>query len=220
MYILHNFAIVVATIGPACANAEEFEKMMLNGLNVARMNFSHGTHDAHASNLKMMRQVAAKLNKPLCVLQDLQGIISTSVNIQGPKIRIGKLINDAPVKLIPGKQITITTDAKYLGNESKVGTTYLHLAHDARIGSTILIDDGLLQLKVLSKQLLVPEMASVGDELLCEVVIGGQLSNSKGINLPGNNYVYTNNYNRYSLVGTSLDRKGCARFAIWLAAGY
>jgi pyruvate kinase len=142
------------------------EKLLDAGMDVARLNFSHGTHADHQAVLDRLRAASLKVRKAVGVLGDLQG----------PKIRTGKLEKGA-VELIEGKEISITTDESVLGTQELVSTTYPHLASDVNVGDRILLDDGLLELKVLStdKKALIRT----------EIIHGGTLKNNKGINLPG-----------------------------------
>ncbi len=159
-------AKIVCTLGPASSSQEMLEKLIHAGMDVARLNFSHGTHADHLATIERLRAAQLKVRKPVGILGDLQG----------PKIRTGKLENGA-VELIEGKEISITMSETFLGNVDLIGTTYLHLAADVNVGDRILLDDGLLELKVLAtdkKQL-----------LRAEIIHGGMLKNNKGINLPG-----------------------------------
>ena len=160
-------AKIVATIGPATATPEALEQLLLNGVDVARLNFSHGQHEDHARTIGRIRAASRHIGRPVAVLQDLQG----------PKIRTGPLkAGRAGVTLVPGRTITITTAGEVVGDDQLVSTTYAHLAEDVTAGDRLLIDDGLLELKVLSTD---------GVQLSAEVVEGGTLGEHKGINLPG-----------------------------------
>lgn len=154
---------IVCTLGPASSSVETLEKMIRAGMNVARLNFSHGTHEDHLEMMGRVRTAAANVGEPVAILQDLQG----------PKIRSGMLA--APVLLHDGDRFTITTD-DIIGNAERVSTTYKHLAHDVKLGDTILMDDGLLQFRV---------QEVIGSDVITEVVHGGLLKDHKGINLPG-----------------------------------
>jgi pyruvate kinase len=142
------------------------EKLLDAGMDVARLNFSHGTHADHQAVLDRLRAASLKVRKAVGVLGDLQG----------PKIRTGKLEKGA-IELVEGKEISITTDESVLGTQELVSTTYPHLAADVNVGDRILLDDGLLELKVLAT-----DKKSL---IRTEVVHGGTLKNNKGINLPG-----------------------------------
>lgn len=157
---------IVCTIGPATGTEEKIEQLIRNGMNVARLNFSHGTHQQHARVIELIRSVSEKTAQPVAILQDLQG----------PKIRVGEIAGNSII-LKKGKLINITTDP-IPGTPEKISTTYKNLAKDVQPGDSILLDDGLLQLKTLSTD---------GTDVVCEIIEGGELSSHKGINLPGAN---------------------------------
>lgn len=156
---------IVCTIGPASSSDEKLEQLMRAGMNVARLNFSHGTHEEHLLVLQRIRSIAERLGCSIAILQDLQG----------PKIRTGPLQNGQPVKLVDGAPLTITT-RPLAGNEQIVSTTYQQLPHDVQPGDRILLDDGLMELRVLDAS---------ETEVHCLVEHGGLLKEHKGINLPG-----------------------------------
>jgi pyruvate kinase len=159
-------AKIVCTIGPASTSQEMLERLLSAGMDVARLNFSHGTHEQHRDVIEKLRAASLKVRKAVGILGDLQG----------PKIRTGKLVKGS-TDLIEGKEFQITTDETVPGTDDIVSTTYPHLAADVNPGDRILLDDGLLELKVIStdkKQL-----------IRTEVIHGGILKNNKGINLPG-----------------------------------
>src|SRR6202041_2596143 len=158
-------AKIVATLGPASNTPETFRKLVRAGLDVARLNFSHGTHEQKAELIRMVRTIAKEERKPICILADLQG----------PKIRTGKLKGHKPVQLITGKRLTITP-REIEGNAALVGTTFKTLAENLEPGSRILLSDGLIELRVHSVK---------GGDVTCEIVNGGTLGENKGINLPG-----------------------------------
>jgi pyruvate kinase len=155
---------IVCTIGPASESEDVMRRMMQAGMDVARLNFSHGTHEDHGRRIERLRRVAAQLRRPLAILLDLQG----------PKIRTGRLQGEA-VELVAGRAITITT-RDVLGTAEVISTTYEGLPADAKVGDRILLDDGLMELHVVA----VDE-----DEVRCEIITGGTLKEHKGINLPG-----------------------------------
>src|SRR5512133_2543055 len=160
-------AKIVATLGPACSDPDLLVKLLEHGVDVARLNFSHGRHEDHAQVLDRIRAASRHLGKAVAVLQDLQG----------PKIRTGPLAaGRAGVELETGAELEITTEGEILGDARRVSTTYPHLAEDARAGDRLLIDDGLIELRVLD---------SDGVRLRAEVIEGGVLGEHKGINLPG-----------------------------------
>ena len=133
-------AKIVATIGPACQDNETIERFLTVGMDVARLNFSHGSHADHAGVIARIRTASRHQRRAVALLQDLQG----------PKIRTGKLkAGRAGVQLVPGATLTITVDEGVVGDANLVSTTYAHLAEDVKPGDRILMDDGLLELRVL-----------------------------------------------------------------------
>jgi pyruvate kinase len=160
-------AKIVATIGPASQDGEMLEKLVEAGMNVARMNFSHGTHEQHAERIALIRKVAEKLGKPVGILQDLQG----------PKIRVGQL--DEPIQLSEGETVILyATGTAPPGNgEKKIPVDFRQLFDSVRTSDRLLLDDGRLALEVLSVQ--------DRHALTAKVIVGGPLSSHKGINLPG-----------------------------------
>lgn len=156
---------IVCTIGPATESEEQLEQLVLAGMNVARLNFSHGAHEAHAAVIERVRRISERLHVPVAILLDLQG----------PKIRVGALQGGQPIKLVDGETVTITT-RRVPGTGSEIPTTYQLLAQDVKEGDRILLDDGLLELRVLSFD---------ATDVRCLVIHGGLLKEHKGINLPG-----------------------------------
>src|SRR6185312_5496304 len=156
---------IVCTLGPASNNESMLRDMMRLGMDVARLNFSHGTHDEHARTIERVRKVAEKEGRTICILQDLQG----------PKIRTGRLKYRTPVALKRGAHLVITP-RDIAGTAALVPTTFKTLAHEVQPGSRILLSDGLIELLVLSVK---------GEDVECEIVNGGMLGEHKGINLPG-----------------------------------
>jgi len=156
---------IVCTIGPATRSPRTLEKLLDAGMDVARLNFSHGSHSEHLRAIQMLRSTAQKLGKTMAILADLQG----------PKIRTGPLAGGVPVNLRAGQQFTITT-AKILGDSTRVNTTFLPLPREVHRGDRILLSDGLIELRVESVR---------RREVNCRVVNGGALGEHKGINLPG-----------------------------------
>ncbi len=155
---------IVCTIGPATNSERMIMRLIKAGMNVARLNFSHGTHSEHRKMILAIRKAAACLNKKIPILQDLQG----------PKLRVGKIKNGS-VELKNGNIVAITSD-NVIGDEHVIPSDYPYLSQDVQPGDTILLDDGLLQLKVMEKK---------SNQVLCRIVAGGILSDHKGINLPG-----------------------------------
>lgn len=156
---------IVATIGPASSSPEVVRRLLLAGMDVARLNFSHGTHETHATTIRTLRSVAQELGRPLTILQDLQG----------PKIRTGELQDHQPVELHPGEPFIITT-RPVVGTRACVSTTYTALPDDVRPGDRILLSDGLITLSVISVS---------GSDVHTTVIFGGELREKQGINLPG-----------------------------------
>jgi pyruvate kinase len=158
---------IVATLGPATDSAERILELITAGVNVIRLNFSHGVHSEHQRRIELVRAAAAQAKQPVAILLDLQG----------PKIRTGKLQNDSAVELTDGQQFVITTQ-DILGNAQRVSTTYQALPTDVRIGDRILLSDGLIELVVKETS---------ATEVITTVVNGGELRQRQGINLPGVN---------------------------------
>ena len=156
---------IVCTIGPATSSEERLEQLMRAGMNVARLNFSHSTQQEHGLVIERIRAISARLGYAVAILQDLQG----------PKIRTGALQDGRPVTLVDGAQLTITT-RDVVGDAELISTTYKPLPQDVKVGDRILLDDGLLELRVLSTS---------ETDVQCVVVHGGVLGEHKGINLPG-----------------------------------
>jgi pyruvate kinase len=158
-------AKIVATIGPATDTEESLEALLAAGVDVVRLNFSHGTHAEHARRLQMVRSIADRLHRPIAIMLDLQG----------PKIRTGTLEGGEPVTLARGQSFTITTD-DIEGTAERVSTTYPNLPTDCRTGDTVLVDDGKIKLIVTH---------TTPTDVEFQVVDGGVLKEHKGINLPG-----------------------------------
>ena len=156
---------IVCTIGPATRSPRMIRKLIAAGMDVARLNFSHGTHQEHAQSIVMLRDAAAEYKKPLAILADLQG----------PKIRTGALAGGGTVLLRAGQKFVITV-AKVLGDSTRVNTTFQPLPREVKSGDRILLSDGLIELRVEK---------TTRSEVICQVVNGGVLGEHKGINLPG-----------------------------------
>jgi pyruvate kinase len=163
-------AKIVATLGPASSSEEVFRQLVRAGLDVARLNFSHGSHEQKSALIKMVRKVSREEGKPICILADLQG----------PKIRTGKLVDHKPVLLVAGERLTITP-REIEGTKEIVGTTFTTLAENLEPGSQILLSDGLIELRVES----VGNIEDGRGDVVCEIINGGMLGENKGINLPG-----------------------------------
>jgi len=155
---------IVCTIGPACESEKLLTQMVISGMNVARINFSHGKHEEHKIKIDRLKKVRKSLKTPVAILLDTKG----------PEIRTGKL-ESAPVTLVSGSEFRLMTE-EIIGNEEKVSITYPPLYESLSVGNTLMIDDGLIELKV-------KEVSEA--EIVCEVVVGGALGNSKSINIPG-----------------------------------
>ncbi|QMV40748.1 pyruvate kinase [Cohnella cholangitidis] len=155
---------IVCTIGPSSESLENTKKLISAGMNVARLNFSHGDFEEHGTRMKTIRQACQDLNKTVAILLDTKG----------PEIRLGKL-KEEPIELVQGEYITLTTE-EILGDINRVPITYKELPSDISVGSTILIDDGLIGLTVVDIQ---------GTEIKCQIVNSGQIKSKKGVNVPG-----------------------------------
>ena len=158
-------AKIVCTLGPASRSPEMIDRLMRAGMDVARLNFSHGTREEHARTITHIREASGRHEKTIAILADLQG----------PKIRTGELEGGGPVLLQAGQAFTITT-ATRPGNGVSVSTTYQRLPQEVSKGDRILLADGLIELRVTGVR---------GNEVRTEVVNGGELGEHKGINLPG-----------------------------------
>ena len=157
---------IIATVGPVSSSPEMILRLMKAGVDIFRLNFSHGENSQKLELIRIIRQVSDKLGHQAGILGDLQG----------PKIRTGKMTGDGML-LTKGQEVVITTD-DVLGGDGIIPTIYRSLPHDVHPGSRILLDDGLLELKVIALE---------GERVRCLVVAGGLLKNNKGINLPGVN---------------------------------
>ncbi len=160
---IHKMARIVCTIGPSSSSPEIIEKLVLAGMDVARLNFSHGNYEAHEQALNYIRAAEKKWKRPIAVMMDLCG----------PKIRCGEM-QDGKVQLTPGHKVIIQA-SPIIGTAERFSTIAPEILTDLRQGDPILLDDGLLEIKV--------EKAGV-DEVICKVVRGGVLGSHKGINLP------------------------------------
>ncbi len=161
----HRRTKIVATLGPASAHADTIKRLIEAGVDVFRLNFSHGTRDVHRTNIELIRQEARASGHPVGVLQDLQG----------PKIRVG-VFADGSVELTEGSSFDLTCGDDRPGDTSRVGVTYKNLYNDVKVGDTLLLDDGRLALQI---------EALHGETIKTSVTLGGSLSNNKGINIPG-----------------------------------
>ena len=158
-------AKIICTIGPACHSEAAMRDLLRLGMDVARLNFSHGTHEDHARNIQRLRRAAEKENRTVCILQDLQG----------PKIRTGLLERHEPVLLKTGSTVVITP-RNVAGTATRIATTFPALAREVAPGTRILLCDGLIELRVRTVR---------GADVVCDVLNGGMVGEHKGINLPG-----------------------------------
>ena len=157
---------IVATIGPATSSPDVLRSLIEAGATTLRLNFSHGTHDDHQRSIRLIRQLSFELNQPVGILQDLQG----------PKIRLGRF-EDGSIVLKTGDRYILTSNLM-TGNQTMNCVTYDLLAEEVPAGATILLDDGRVEMRV-------EEVKRSAGELHCQVVVGGVLSNNKGVNFPG-----------------------------------
>lgn len=155
---------IICTIGPASQNPETIKKLILAGMNVARLNFSHGSYEEQANKFHMIQDASNELGIPVAILQDTKG----------PEIRLRDFANGKE-ELKAGQKFTLTTD-EIAGTNEKVSITYKNLPNDVEEGMAILLDDGLIELKV--------DKVSATD-IECTVINGGFISNKKGVNVPG-----------------------------------
>ena len=161
---MNRRAKIIATLGPASSDKNTIKKLLTAGMDVARINFSHGNHEDHAQVIGILRENARELNRSVTILQDLSG----------PKIRTGEF-ETIPVTLVEGKEYILTTE-KIIGTDQKANVTYPDLPASVEVGGRILLDDGKLELAVKSVE---------GNNVVTEVIQGGLLKPHKGVNLPG-----------------------------------
>ena len=164
-----RFAKIVCTLGPSSSSKTMIRKLIMAGMNVARLNFSHGTHDSHLELIHLIRECASETCKPVAILQDLQG----------PKLRVGDL-PAGQVQLNAGKSVKLFTagdhPADYLGDDLALPLEVPNLTRAVKAGNRILLDDGKLELQVVN----------VSNEIVeTRVILGGILKSHKGVNLPG-----------------------------------
>ena len=155
---------IICTIGPASESEEKLRELMQAGMNVARFNFSHGTHEEHKKKFDRVLKVSNELELP----------VATMLDTKGPEIRL-KDIEGGRTELVAGQKFILTTE-ELLGNNEKVSITYKNLKNDVSVGTTILIDDGLIEMMV---------DAIEETDIICTVINGGPISNHKGVNVPG-----------------------------------
>jgi len=156
---------IVCTMGPSTEDDEILRQLILHGMNVARFNFSHGSHEYHRNNIARVRRISEELSIPVAIMLDTKG----------PEIRTGELENHEPVTFKRGDKVVITTEEGVIGNASRFSLDYKKLSEEVERGSVILIDDGLLGFEVQSVD---------GDDMTCLVTNGGELGEHKGVNVP------------------------------------
>lgn len=159
-------AKIICTIGPAVHSPEAIAQLIVQGMDAARLNFSHGSYEDHAQTIAWLRAASIRLRKPVAIVADLQG----------PKIRTGETGDGNPVELRAGQRFVLTTET-VAGSAEAMSVTYPYLPHDVNPGDRILLDDGLLELRVVS--------TDKTSRVETEVIVGGPLGEHKGINLPG-----------------------------------
>lgn len=159
-----NRTKIVATLGPASNSPDVIRKMVSAGMSVARLNFSHGGYEQHKITIDNLRKISRELDTPITILQDLQG----------PKIRVCNL-PQGEIPLKEGEELILIPNAEYHEQTNTVGLDYPDLAEEAKVGSQILLDDGLLELEITKVE---------GHAVHCVVVEGGFLKSRKGVNIP------------------------------------
>ena len=156
---------IICTMGPATDDDDVLRELMRNGMNVARFNFSHGSHDYHRNNIERVRRISAEEGVTVAILLDTKG----------PEIRTGELVDHQKVVLETGKTVVLTTE-QVAGTAQRVSISYAGLPQDVQPGSSILLDDGLIGLEVERVE---------GADIFCKILNGGELSERKGVNVPG-----------------------------------
>ena len=154
---------IICTIGPASANEKTLTGMLKAGMNVARLNFSHGTHEGHAEVISLIKSVREKLNMPIPIMLDTKG----------PEYRIGTF-DGGKIELADGDVFTFTTE-NVVGNRQKVSVSYKRLTEELSVGDRILLNNGLVIFEVTKVE---------GNEAVCKVIAGGTLSDRKSMNFP------------------------------------
>ena len=157
---------VICTIGPKSESSEMLQKLVQNGMNIMRLNFSHGDYEEHGGRIDRLREITDNTGRYIGILLDTKG----------PEIRTGKLEGGNDILLEAGNKITITTDYSHVGNKDKISVSYPGIVNDLKPGNTILLDDGLIGLEVLEIK---------DNEIFCEIKNTGELGEIKGVNLPG-----------------------------------
>lgn len=164
MQLPANKTKIVATIGPSSDNVATLAHMIQAGMNIARLNFSHGSFSSHLKTIHRIRETARQCECRVAIMADLPG----------PKMRIGA-IADEPIQLQKGDAFTLTTE-EMIGDTRRVSVTFRELPQVVKPGDTLYLDDGFIQLAVDSVQ---------GPDVICTVLVGGRLRSRKGLNLPG-----------------------------------
>ena len=154
---------IICTIGPSSESPDMIRELILSGMNVARLNFSHGDHAEHLRKIELIRSVSEELNMPVAILQDLCG----------PKIRVGN-VKEPGIRLEPGQTFILTGD-DVEGDERRVSVSYPALPKEVKVGDRILLADGMMELLVI---------AIADNDIICNVITGGILTSHKGVNLP------------------------------------
>lgn len=157
---------IVCTMGPATESDDILRGLVEEGMNVARFNFSHGSHEYHWNNIERVRRISEELHRPIAIMLDTKG----------PEIRTGELVNHAPVMLEAGAGVIVTTNPDVVGTATRFSLDYKNLVNEVGPGDKILIDDGLIALEVVRVE---------GNDLRCTVLNGGMLGEHKGVNVPG-----------------------------------
>jgi pyruvate kinase len=157
-------ARIICTLGPSSSSPEVLEAMIRAGMDVARLNFSHGTHDEHRARVDLIRKISKKVGKPIALLQD----------VQGPKVRLGRF-SAGMMEVSAGQKVVLTT-RNVLGGNGVLPTPIKTMTRDVKKGDPVLLDDGRVRLEVLGVK---------GQDISCRVLVGGVLKDKKGINLPG-----------------------------------
>lgn len=157
---------VVCTIGPKSESTDMLRQLITHGMNVARLNFSHGDFEEHGGRIERIRAISKELNKPVAILLDNKG----------PEIRTTTLVDHKSIQLVSGESITLSPEPGLIGNSEKIGITYDGLSEDLAIGDKVLIDDGLIELQVTSIE---------QKDVCCIILNSGELGEKKGVNLPG-----------------------------------
>lgn len=155
---------IVCTIGPTSKSSDILQELMIAGMNVARLNFSHGTHETHLENIQRIRDISHKNGLPIAILQDLAG----------PKIRVGKFAKDV-IYLKTGQRFVLTSE-KIMGDDTRVSVSYSRLPNEVKENDQIFLADGSIELKVSKIE---------KNNIACQVVVAGKLSSNQGINLSG-----------------------------------